>query len=505
MQMFFDYDQDLSVFESLMQDIDDDENLLEADGDEEEPTSAPEAPTPAETTPEETNPTSEETSSSSDPAAEPDKKEDTGESKEKRIKGSLVTSAIADALKVLGSSADKSDTEKAKIEKVNKKAMQIRNRLFRNSYSVKPVMFILAKVDGITIRDNRNAKSYFEQKDDNIIVNLSELVRRYTGKSFDETIKSNGSWEGLTDPSIFSPYDEAVKKALKKLEKIIDSGIHDLDAPENQKGYKKPKKNDKLGQSVPPEDPNQPDDKNQQNPPNEQNPVEPPPDVEPPADDDQRAIYQQILKDFRDTYQMQLEADCDAKKHELTSDGVDGDDEDRDPDEEDPKAGIRDDLINGCYQPLMKPYMDKADEDTQEKVKRVVAFYVDKYLGTPEKGYKKDAGKGEGDKPDDNSNKNDEQSEPKKPDGGSWYANTMTDMKNKDYHNHQLYVNPKLQEHGKGYNEYKAYIEKKKAQKKAKKEEAKAQKNTAPVSNQQPAKTVSQPKKQPKKDEMDWS
>lgn len=493
MQMFFDYDQDLAVFESLMQDIDGYANLLEADENtSEEPENSEEQASPAA----QAEPTAEPTEQ-----AEPENSEKT---KEKRIKGSLVTSAIADALKVLGSSADKSDSEKAKIEKVNKKAMQIRNRLFRNSYSIKPVMFILAKVDGITIRDNRNAKSYFEQKDDNIIVNLSELVRRYTGKSFDETIKSNGSWEGLTDPSIFSPYDEAVKKALKKLEKIIDSGIHDLDAPENQKGYKKPKKDDKLGQSVPPEDPNQPDDNNQQNPPNEQNPVEPPPDVEPPADDDQRAIYQQILKDFRDTYQMQLEADCDAKKHELTSDGVDGDDEDRDPDEEDPKAGIRDDLINGCYQPLMQPYMDKADEDTQEKVKRVVAFYVDKYLGTPEKGDKKDAGKGEGDKPDDTSNKNDEQSEPKKPDGGSWYANTMADMKNKDYHNHQLYVNPKLQDHGKRYNEYKEYIEQKKAKKKADKEKKKADKK-AKKEGKQPSNTLSQPKQQPKKDEMDWS
>jgi hypothetical protein len=331
-------------------------------------------------------------------------------------------------------------------------------------------------------------------------VNLSELVRRYTRKSFDETIKSNGSWKGLTDPSIFSPYDEAVKKALNKLEKIIDSGVLGLDAPENQKGYKKPKKDDKLGQSV------QPDDNNQQNPPDEQPPVEPPPDVEPPADDDQRAIYQQILKDFRDTYQMQLEADCDAKKHELTSNGDDDDDE-RDPDEEDPNAGIRDELITGCYQPLMKPYMDKADDDTQEKVKRVVAFYVDKYLGTSDKDGKPDGDdNGNGtDSPDNNGTSEKSDKSVKRPDGGSWYANTMADMKNKDYHNHQLYVNPKLQDHGKGYNEYKAYIEKKKAQKKAKKEEAKAQKNTTPVSKKQPAKTLSQPKTQPKKDEMDWS
>lgn len=496
MQMFFDYDQDLAVFESLMPYIDDAENLLEAEGDEEAPTSAPET-----TTPEETNSTAEETSSSGDLAAEPDKKEDPGESKENRIKGSLVTSAIADALKVLGSSADKSDTEKAKIEKVNKKAMQIRNRLFRNSYSIKPVMFILAKVDGITIRDNRNAKSYFEQKDDNIIVNLSELVRRYTRKSFDETIKSNGSWKGLTDPSIFSPYDEAVKKALNKLEKIIDSGVLDLDAPENQKGYKKPKKDDKLGQSVPP------DDNNQQNPPDEQPPVEPPPDVEPPADDDQRAIYQQILKDFRDTYQMQLEADCDAKKHELTSNGDDDDDE-RDPDEEDPNAGIRDELITGCYQPLMKPYMDKADDDTQEKVKRVVAFYVDKYLGTPENGDKKDAGNDDGDGTNGNPNKNEEPDTLKKPDGGSWYANTMADMQKKDYHNHQLYVNPKLQDHGTSYNNYKAWYEKQKAKKKADKEKAKEAKK-AMKEGKQPSNTLSQPKQQPKKqpqkDDMDWS
>jgi hypothetical protein len=151
--------------------------------------------------------------------------------------------------------------------------------------------------------------------------------------------------------------------------------------------------------------------------------------------------------------------------------------------------------------------MDKADDDTQEKVKRVVAFYVDKYLGTSDKDGKPDGDdNGNGtDSPDNNGTSEKSDKSVKRPDGGSWYANTMADMKNKDYHNHQLYVNPKLQDHGKGYNEYKAYIEKKKAQKKAKKEEAKAQKNTTPVSKKQPAKTLSQPKTQPKKDEMDWS
>lgn len=482
--MFFDYDQDLAVFESLMQHIDDDKNLLEA---EEESTDQ----SGTEPAAEEPAPATENSPANDAPAPDKDAgDEESGngakQSEEKRVKGSVLAAAISKAVELQPIPKDLDEKEKQKLLKANEKVLKVRTSLFRNAYASPLRVFNLAEDSGFTIKDNRNAKDYFAQNDKTIIVNFSELVRRCTSKKFDTMIKATSSWQELTDPKLNSPFDEAIRKALKTLENIIDNGTFGVDAPENQKGYKKPKTDDKLGQSVPPDG---------------QTPVEPPPDVEPPADEDQRAIYQQILKDFRDTYQMQLEADCDAKKHELTSNGVDGED-DRDPDEEDPNAGIRDDLINGCYQPLMQPYLDKADDDTQEKVKRVVAFYVDKYLGTPENGDKKDAGDGDG--IDDKSGKNEEQDELKKPDGGSWYANTMLDMKNKDYHNHQLYVNPKLQDHGKSYNDYKAYYEKKKAKKKAEKEQAKAEKN-AEKEGKQPSKTLSQPKQQPKKDEMDWS
>lgn len=457
--MFFDYDQDLATFDSLMTEIDGDTNLLEAEDEVPENDNAEE---PAD----EVN------------AEDTDDGNDSGDDQERVVKGSLITSAIKTAI----------DPGVAGLKTANTR----RNQLFRNAYQSNTRQFTIATADNIAIKDNRKAKSYYTQKDENtIIVNLSGLIRLYTPKTFDKAIQAVGDWKKLTKDTILAPFQEAINKALKKLEKIIDSGIFDVDAPENQKGYKKPK----PGQSE--------EDKNKQSPPpDEDDNVEPPTDelenVEPPADEDQRAIYQQILKDFRETYQMQLEADCDTRKAEIAGGGNESDD----PDEQSEATNVRDELVNGCYEPLMKPYADTADDDTKTKVKRVVTFYVNKYLGDTDKEKKPDAegqGDGQGESQGEG-RKSETESGPKKP-GGSWYANTMSDMKSKDYHNHQLYVNPKLQGHSTAYEKYKQYLEQKKANKKADKENKKNEKKDQTAKYKQAV----QQKPQPKKDEMDWS
>lgn len=446
--MFFDYDQDLATFDSLMTEIDGDTNLLEAD--EEEPVKT----APAE------------------------KEAGSDESPETRIKGSVVTAAIDKAL---------NPGSYARSTWKNNPANKLRMKVFRNAYSTPKPLTLATTEDGIKIVDDKNATSYFEKKDDStIIVNFSKLVRMLAPPSLDTDIKKKGDWSKVTSDVVRSNYQRAIDNALNKLEKIIDSGIFDVGAPENQKGYKKPKDNpdDNAKQSPPPDE----DD-------NVEPPTDEPENVEPPADEDQRAIYQQILKDFRETYQMQLEADCDARKAEIAGGGNESDD----PDEQSEATSVRDELVNGCYEPLMKPYAEKADDDTKTKVKRVVTFYVDKYLGkqeTDKKTDKKTEGEGGG---EGNTSSSSSESEPKKP-GGSWYANTMADMKNKDYHNHQLYVNPKLQGHSDAYNKYKDYLEKKKAQK----AQEKANKNVQQAEESKPAQTPAK-KQQPKKDEMDWS
>jgi hypothetical protein len=70
------------------------------------------------------------------------------------------------------------------------------------------------------------------------------------------------------------------------------------------------------------------------------------------------------MKDFRENYQQNLEADCDSRK-----DGIDD-------------AG-REELTEDCYNQLMEPYMDKADEEVQDKIHKIVAFYVKKYTNDP--------------------------------------------------------------------------------------------------------------------------
>jgi hypothetical protein len=442
---FFDYDNDLDTFNALMEDIEDSVPLMDIDDDERV-----------------IHLEARKAGTTKKPISGADK-----------FTGAMVASAIRHAM---------ADPE-------------ISTHVFNDAYWPKDKKpFLLADKDGRKIiNDPLATKIIDKQSDTKIVVNFSFLVNKNTGANFAKEIQAIGSYDKMQQDQ-FDPYHEAIIKALKKLQTVANAYFKDPESEKNSFGKpKKEKKPDELNKSAPddqqqqdqqqqkqdqqqqnpqdqqpqqqdqqqqnPQDqqPQQQDqqpqkqDQQQQNPQDQQqqdqlpqnpqdqqqqkqdqqqqNPQED--DVPTPEDDgpvDQRAVLKEILEDFRDSYQQPLQAECDEQKDTLDDAGKDA-------------------LADQVTQSLLKPYEDKADQDTKAKVRQVVAYNIRQYTQNPNGEQKQQPDEDDMDwtpkdnkkEPDnvDNNTNNNNQKEPSKSIGQRFHG-IMSGLKNAGVINTEL-------------------------------------------------------------------
>ena len=408
--IYFDYQDDLETFNSLMESIDP-VVLLESETQEgDNPKS----------TGDETKPAENSQSGNVEPPAEETTKAEKAKKKQMKETGSLVSSAMQHA--IMGKTEDSDN---------------IRKLLFQAAYQTtgnKPNAFAIPNDKGMTIINDPGATDFFKQGKKKIVVNFSALIYQCTTKTYLKHLCVATNWDEEIG-STTNGFHKAIIKALEKLAGIISSGIYGID----EQPSKEKKKNDKNEQD-------NPNDKvNKQEPPNDEEPKkeeptdngepkkedantdnstgEPTPDT--PDETDQRELFKKIVQEFKETQFDLMTAECD-KVQEHTNNPDDIND-------------AINDITDKYYQDLIDPYQDVADDNTKEKVRTIVEYNVKKQLKTP-------PGQGDGDdgNPDfdwgpkdgdpDNSDKKDsgeptEPTEPTKPkdpndNGKTWWDNT---------------------------------------------------------------------------------
>ena len=353
--IYFDYQDDLETFNSLMESIDP-VVLLEAD--DEQSSGEPEADGDGEST--EINDTKQSAETVDEPpedAADKSSEEPTkaAKSKKKAMKetGSLVSSAMQQA--IMGKTEDSDN---------------IRKLLFQAAYqttSNKPNAFAIPNDKGMTIINDPGATDFFKQGKKKIVVNFSALIYQCTTKTYLKHLCVATDWDEEIG-STTNGFHKAIIKALEKLAGIISSGIYGID----EQPSKEKKKNDKNEQ----DNPN--DEVNKQEPANDEEPKkddaktdkstdEPTPDT--PEETDQRELFKKIVQEFKETQFDLMTAECDKVQEQTNN-----------PDEI--KDAIND-ITDKYYQDLIEPYQDVADDNTKEKVRTIVEYNVKKQLKTP--------------------------------------------------------------------------------------------------------------------------
>jgi len=259
--------------------------------------------------------------------------------------------------------------------------------------------------------------------DKHISINLSSIINHKTSGNMAKKLV------GIQDLRSFaaqknSPYSTARSDIIdKQLSKLLDS-VLDPDYEEKQlkkqqqkearqkaKEEKQNAQEEQNKQGNP--DENNPQDQQQQNPQDQKNNPDTPSD-----EDDPKALYRKIRKNFQDNYKDDLQLYCQRNADELDDEGKDA-------------------LVDEYYDKAMEDFPDVYDNDVQEKVQDLVASYVDLYTKTDEKKSKEsndpdddDMNWGPKKKPDDNqSNDNTSNSKPndKPEDKGyfNWLNNTI--------------------------------------------------------------------------------
>lgn len=410
---FFDYDNDLDTFNTLIEDIEDSVPLMDSDDDERvihlEARKAGTAKKPT---------------SSVD-----------------KFTGAMVASAIRQAM---------ADPE-------------IIGHVFNDAYWPKDKKpFVLADKDGCKIINDPLATNIIDkQSDKKIVVNFSLLVNKNTGANFAKEVQSIGSWDKMQQDQ-FGPYHEAIIKALKKLQTVANAYFKDPESEKNSFDKSKKEQNpDELNKSAPDDDQHKQDQQ-------QQNPQED--DVPTPEDDgpvDQRAVLKEILEDFRDSYQQPLQAECDEQKDTLDDAGKDA-------------------LADQVTQSLLKPYEDKADQDTKAKVRQVVAYNIRQYTQNPNSEQNQQPDEDDMDwspkdnkkEPENGDNNNNKQKEPSKSIGQRFHG-IMSGLKNAGVINTELHRYPTF----KRAEEAEAKRKQAKEAAKKKKKEALAKQNAMSTNN----------------------
>lgn len=411
---FFDYDNDLVEFNTLMEDIEDPAPLVE---DDDEVVIRLEAD---ETTEQK-------------PAAPPKKGRTAKKTAEaggdtNQFGGAMVANAVSNAV-------------------VNN--AEIRTKVFMSAYwhtNAEPFEF--ADIDGRKIINDPSLNVIIEERDDGTVaVNFSRLVYKKTPPTFINYLQGVEDWSDLPHKQI-SPFAKALNAAVTSFLTVVKKYFKDKNTDANtfDKPAKEEPKQDEVHKAPPTEE-----EKNEQQP-NQAQKEQPSQAEEADTPDDngevdQRQLYSSILKDFRDNYEQELEADCSENKGNIDDEG-------------------RQAIADQYYEALMEPYNDKADDDTKERVMKIVKHSVVKNTTDPNAANKDtdnndnpdddnmdwggDTGKtDEGD--DDLDDDGDEKKEktptkaPAKDKGyGNWFKNTMQNWSDEGVTNKKLYEHPVL-------------------------------------------------------------
>ena len=418
---FFDYDNDLVAFKTLMEDIedptplveDDDEVVirLEADGTTEQK--------PAQAAPPKKGRTAKKTAEAGG---------DTNQ-----FSGAMVANAVSNAV-------------------INN--AEIRTKVFTSAYwhtNAEPFEF--ADIDGRKIINDPSLNAIIEERDDGTVaVNFSRLVYKKTPASFINYLQGVEDWSDLPHKQI-SPFAKALNAAVTSFLTVVKKYFKDKNTAANtfDKPAKEEPKQDEVQKNPPTEEEkNEPPKNQEQQKPQKQQQQEP--QKEQPTQDeeadtpddngevDQRQLYSSILKDFRDNYQQELEADCADNKGNIDDDG-------------------RQAIADQYYEALMEPYDDKADDDTKARVMKVVKHTVVKNTTDPNAADnpdddnmdwsgdngKKDNGDDDLDDDDDEKKEKTSTKAPSKDKGyGNWFKNTMQNWGDEGVVNKKLYQHPVL-------------------------------------------------------------
>ena len=348
----------------------------------------------------------------------------------------------------------------------------VRTNLFKATYWSKTAEpFELAKIGDVTITNDPNAEKIIDKPDDNtIVVNFSRLIFNMTnrtkgGQAFVKKLSEITDWSADTvDTAGFSQFGTAIGRAYNRLTVVAKRYLKDPTAEENTFDETNPAKQTQQGN---PEDKSnavkQTDDK--QNPQGQnadesksqdqqtqqnQKEVKPPKsdDVAVPENEgeiDPKKLYSTIVKDFRDNHERDLEIDCSTAKQN----GAD--------------EGTINQLTDEWYGRVMEPYEDQADDATKDKVHRLVDFYVNKYAGTSQqtdnRGKKNDDNDDDfnfagSSKPDQSNNDSTtvstEDDDPRDKKGlRAWFNNTMKAYDDAGLTNKELYHRPTISTGGK--------------------------------------------------------
>ena len=363
----------------------------------------------------------------------------------------------------------------------------VRTNLFKATYWSKTAEpFELAKIGDVTITNDPNAENIINKPDDNtIVVNFSRLIFNMTnrtkgGQAFVKKLSEITEWSTDTvETAGFSQFGTALGRAYNRLAIVAKRYLKDPTAEENTFDETKPDKptpqgnpedksnaakqtDDKQNSQVQNADESKPQDQNadeskqqdqnadesksqnqqtQQN----QNEVKPPKsdDVAVPENDgeiDPKKLYSTIVKDFRDNHERDLEIDCATAKQN----GAD--------------EGTINQLTDEWYGRVMEPYEDQADDATKDKVHRLVEFYVNKYAGTSQQTANRDkknddndddfnfAGSSKSDKGNNGSTTvSTEDDDPRNKKGlRAWFNNTMKAYDDAGITNKELYHRPTI-------------------------------------------------------------
>lgn len=327
---FFDYDADLSLFNSLM-----------------EETEAP------------ANPEAGEQVQGDDTAKTPKKRGSKKSTDKSKFTGSTIVKAISDAL-------------------INK---DLNYKLFYETYYPKEPdskPFVLCKVGGFTIKNDPHLGTFVEKTDDtHITVNLSAAINAKSRSKVAKDLEHMQDKRAYADRED-SLYQLAKIQVLDSFATLINHVLKDpeyeknkiLD-PEEKKELQKKAKEEKESQKAPaeqnPQEEQQPQE--QQNSQEEQKPQEqqnPQNDPDTPSDDDPKEQFKKIRANYNENYKKDLQFYCEKNAATLDDEG---------------KA----DLADQYYDKAMEDFPEVQDPEVQKRVQKMINSDIELYSQTEKK------------------------------------------------------------------------------------------------------------------------
>ena len=369
-----------------------------------------------------------------EPAADSDNdkkgKKGSKKSEDKPDEGSLIVADIRKGLNSTEANADQSIDPSVRRKLLFRLAYNPAEQKPINPETKKPTMNLVSgekeKSDFTVIDDNSATELYKVDKDGTITVNFSNLIYRNTSPTYKKAlphIQDKDAEAVKTDGG----FQDAINKALNELIIVINNNIGNLEDLQKKKDQEKEERKqkrlakqqddtDKRGQDVPPDDNGQ--DPNGDNP-NGQDGPDTPDDTdgpETPEEVDQKKLFSEIVKDFKENQTELMASDCDQRKEEIGNN----------PDARKEAIG---EITEQYFTSTMEPYEEKADDDTKDKVRRVIEYNVKQQFGVQTNGDNpdnNDAGTGNdaGNDPKPRKPSKPEEDDEDKKDYSTWWDNT---------------------------------------------------------------------------------